>query len=130
MDEYLYHRISILRNPKIANVFYRLGYIESFGTGVQRIINAYAGSQVKPDFFITENAIRITLPVLQATPKLMQDETILLQALPVNCLMSRKEIEGQTSFTKAKIIRVLNGLVHKKVIQKMGIGRGTRYMRK
>ena len=129
-DEYLYHRISILRNPKIANVFYRLGYIESFGTGVQRIINAYAGSQVKPDFFITENAIRITLPVLQATPKLTQDETILLQVLPVNRLMSRKEIEAQTSFTKAKIIRVLNGLVHKKVIQKTGIGRGTKYMRK
>lgn len=129
-EEYLYHRISILRNPKIANVFYRLGYIESFGTGVQRIINAYAESQVKPDFFITENAVRITLPILQAAPKLTQDETILLRVFPSNRIMSRKEIETQTSFTKAKIIRLLNALVHKEVIQKMGIGRGTRYMRK
>lgn len=130
IDEYLYHRISILRNPKIANIFYRLGYIESFGTGVQRIIDAYAGSQVKPDFFITENAVRITLPVLQAIPKLKPDETVIFQILLQNRLMSRKEIEAQTAFTKTKVIRLLNDLVRKKIIQKTGTGRSTKYMRK
>lgn len=129
-DEYLYHRISILRNPKIANIFYRLGYIESFGTGVQRIIDAYAGSQVKPDFFITENAVRITLPILQAVPKLKPDEMIIFQILLQNRLMSRKEIETQTAFTKTKVIRLLNDLVRKKIIQKTGTGRSTKYMRK
>ncbi len=128
-DEYLYHRISILRNPKIANVFYRLGYIESFGTGVQRIIDAYAASRVRPDFFITANAVRITLPVLQAVPKLTQDENVILQVMPDERLLSRKEIEEQTDFTKTKVIRLLNGLVKKKVIQKMGSGRGTKYMK-
>lgn len=128
-DEYLYHRISVLRNPKLANVFFRLGYIENFGTGVQRIIDAYAESQAKPDFFITDNAVRITLPVLDAVPQMTQDELLVFKVLPENRLMSRKEIEEQTPFTRVKVIRVLNELVQKKAIRKTGVGRGTKYMR-
>lgn len=44
--------------------------------------------------------------------------------------MSRKEIEAQTAFTKTKVIRLLNDLVRKKIIQKTGTGRSTKYMRK
>ena len=36
-DEYLYGNISVLRNPIIAGVFYRLDIIEKFGTGITRI---------------------------------------------------------------------------------------------
>lgn len=43
-EEYLSGQISILRNPIIANVFYRLGLIEQFGTGIRRIINTYRNS--------------------------------------------------------------------------------------
>ena len=129
-EEYLYHQISILRNPKIANVFYRLGYIESFGTGIQRIFNAYAASQVNPSFDISENAVKITLPLLQLEPELTCDESVIVQVLRDNRMMSRQEIEEQTPFTKAKVIRLLNALIQKKVIRKMGNGRGTKYTKK
>ena len=36
-EEYLNGQISILRNPIIGNVFFRLKYIEKFGTGILRI---------------------------------------------------------------------------------------------
>ena len=39
--------------------------IERFGTGIRRICDEYQGSIVKPSFDISENAIRIVLPVLQ-----------------------------------------------------------------
>lgn len=129
-EEYLYHQISILRNPKIANVFYRLGYIESFGTGIQRIFNAYAASQVNPSFDISENAVKITLPLLQLEPELTCDESVIVQVLRDNRMMSRQEIEEQTPFTKAKVIRLLNALIQKEVIRKMGNGRGTKYTKK
>lgn len=129
-EEYLYHQISILRNPKIANVFYRLGYIESFGTGIQRIFNAYAASQVNPSFDISENAVKITLPLLQLKPELTRDESVIVQVLRDNRMMSRQEIEEQTPFTKAKVIRLLNALIQKEVIRKMGNGRGTKYTKK
>ena len=64
-EEYLRGGISILRNPIIGNVFYRLHMIERFGTGIRRICDEYQGSIVKPSFDISENAIRIVLPVLQ-----------------------------------------------------------------
>ena len=40
-EEYLNGFISTLRNPIIANVFFRLGIIEKFGTGILRIKESY-----------------------------------------------------------------------------------------
>lgn len=40
-EDYLYKEVSMLRNPVIGNVFFRLHLIEQFGTGVQRIIASY-----------------------------------------------------------------------------------------
>ena len=33
-DEYITGMISMLRNPIISNIFYRLGIVEIFGTGI------------------------------------------------------------------------------------------------
>ncbi len=62
-DEYLYGNISVLRNPIIAGVFNRLNIIEKFGTGIARINKVYTQSISKPGFEISENRIRIILPV-------------------------------------------------------------------
>ena len=35
-DEYLAGKLSVLRNRNLANVFYRLGFVEIFGTGITR----------------------------------------------------------------------------------------------
>ena len=36
--------ISVCRNPKLANIFYRLELIEAYGTGIQKIIDSYSES--------------------------------------------------------------------------------------
>ena len=64
-SDYLRGGVSILRNPIIANVFFRLQIIEKFGTGIRRINDAYRGSLIQPTFTVSENAISLTLPVLQ-----------------------------------------------------------------
>ena len=38
-DEYLDGKISVLRNRNLANVFYRLGFVEIFGTGIKELSN-------------------------------------------------------------------------------------------
>ena len=43
-EEYLTGNISYLRNPTVGNVFFRLGYIEMFGTGIGRILENYESS--------------------------------------------------------------------------------------
>ncbi len=54
--------VSQLRNPILGNVFYRLGLIEAYGTGTRKILSAYAGSRPGPQFDISDNAVRVTLP--------------------------------------------------------------------
>ena len=61
-DEFLHSQISVLRNPRLGNVFYRLRYIERFGTGILRICHAYEKSYRKPEFYVFENSIKIMLP--------------------------------------------------------------------
>ncbi len=62
--EYLNGQISQLRNPILANIFFRLKYIEMFGTGIIRINVSYKDYAIKPAFEIFENSIEITLPII------------------------------------------------------------------
>lgn len=54
--------ISSQRNPKLANVFYRLRLVEAYGTGVRRIMGDYRNDPVKPEFDISDHSFRLTLP--------------------------------------------------------------------
>ena len=54
--------ISVCRNVKLANVFYRLELIEAYGTGIQKILGAYEGTGVTPKIETSDNAFKIILP--------------------------------------------------------------------
>lgn len=60
--------MSILRNPILGNVLYRVRVIERFGTGVTRIREAYSGCVAKHRFEVFENSIAVTLPLAKSTP--------------------------------------------------------------
>lgn len=54
--------LSICRNPKLANIFYRLKMIEAYGTGLRKIIQCYDNTQINPEFFSTSGMFKVTLP--------------------------------------------------------------------
>ena len=56
--------ISVCRNVKLANIFYRLELIEAYGTGMRKIREAYAETGKKPEIETSENAFKIILPNL------------------------------------------------------------------
>jgi len=58
----------MLRNPVLGDVFFRLHYIEMFGTGVKRIKEAYQAYSLKPIFEVFENSIKVTLPAVDVLP--------------------------------------------------------------
>ena len=127
-DEYLYGDVSVLRNPIIAGVFFRLNIIEKFGTGIRRINNEYADSILKPGFNIGKNSIGINLPVIKfAELDLTIDEINIYNLLKNEIELSRLEIDKETGFNKSKTLRVLNSLVDKNIILKLGEGPGTTY---
>ena len=54
--------ISVCRNQDLANVFYRLHLIEAYGTGISKIMRAYAGQSKLPQVLVTKNTFKIILP--------------------------------------------------------------------
>ena len=125
-EEYMRGGISILRNPIIGNVFYRLHMIEKFGTGIRRINETYQDSMIKPSFSITENTICIILPVLQEKSDLPPDEQKVYQLLKNREMPSSAVVEA-TGFGKSKAVTILNRLVQNGYIMVVGTGRGTKY---
>lgn len=71
--EDLFKGRSMPRNPIIANIFYRLKYIETFGTGISKIFNGYDKYDLKPKFDIMSSAVRIILPNLNYSKNLKND---------------------------------------------------------
>ena len=95
-SEYLDGQISMLRNPIIGNVFYRLRYIEMFGTGIKRINKSYNNSLTKPQFKVYENSISIILPTVLSTASLTSEEQLIIQLFHGNLKLSRAEIEKKS----------------------------------
>lgn len=98
--------VSVCRNPHLANVFYRLQLIEAYGTGMKKIMGAYANALVQPKIKTTNNAFKIILPNVNFTPKaaevhkdfekaadldLDSNEEKVLQFLREHLMITRKE---------------------------------------
>ena len=128
--EYLNGQISQLRNPILANIFFRLKYVEMFGTGIRRINESYKDYAVKPAFEIFENLIKITLPIITTKLFLTTDEKIVMDILEKGAILSSGEILQMTEFKKDKLNRLLKKLIQKNYIDIIGNGRGTKYLKK
>ena len=127
-SEYLKGSISILRNPILASVFFRLNIIEKFGTGITRIINAYNDSITKPSLNISTNSIAITLPLIeQELTDLNNEELLVYKELKNNVELTRSEIEIATGYNKSKTTRLIKKLTNKNLIKRFGKGPSTTY---
>ena len=129
VESYLSGDLSVLRNPILANIFHRLNLIEKFGTGIRRIKESYADSLIKPTFVVTENLIKVTLPLLSEKKDLTQDELVVYSVLSKNINKPISEIMASPSieFGKSKVTEILKRLASKNLIDIEGTGRGTKY---
>ena len=126
-SEYLNRNLSVLRNPVITYIFFRLRYIEHMGTGVQRIIDSYSGSTSKPVFGISENSITITLPLYRETADLTRSEALLYDSLSSVNPMSNIDLVKVTGFSRSKVLAITKKLKKEGYIEESGRGRGTKY---
>ena len=126
-DEYLNGTISVLKNPIIGNLFFRLGLIEALGTGIRRINEAYRGYDIKPNYQIFDNSITIELPTTTAAFEVTSDESEILNVLKAGAILSSSEIAVRTSFSKSKVLRLIKDLTDKNYVSALGKGRSTKY---
>lgn len=133
--------VSALRNQKLANVFYRLQLIEAYGTGILKINESYADYAVKPQFEVTDNAFKITLPNINyagehkgATPTaplkaVGKDgrKEILLQLAEKQGYIVRKDVEAELKVSQATAILILRDMVETGLLMKDGAGKQMKY---
>ncbi len=127
-DEYLSGKLSVLRNVNLANVFYRLGFVEIFGTGITRIKQLYEEGSKQPDFEISENTIKIVLPVFEKNENLTEDERKIYKLLSKTMLKSISEITPYVEFGKSKTTQLLKEMSKQGIVKIEGRGKGTKYM--
>lgn len=126
-EEYENGEISCLRNPILGNIFFRMRYVEMFGTGITRIRHSYANAKIKPKFLITDNTISVVLPVISNTYRVTLEEERIIDLLENGKQLSSSEIAKASGYSKAKALRLLEVLKDKGYISVTGNGRGTKY---
>lgn len=134
--------VSVCRNPHLANVFYRLQLIEAYGTGMKKIMGAYANALVQPKIKTTNNAFKIILPNVNFTPKaaevhkdfekaadlaLDSNEEKVLQFLREHRMITRKETQTLLEVSQSTAGRILKAMVDSGQIKQIGGSRTTRY---
>lgn len=120
--------ISQPRNSVIANVFYRLELIESYGTGIQRILESYSKCSVQPTFTPSPASFVVMLPNTKYnSDSEMTDEEKVLSLFEEKNEISRKDIETVLSCTKSAAIGIINKLISEDRIIKNGAARAVRY---
>lgn len=129
--------LSVCRNPKLAAVFYRLKLIEAYGTGMPKIIKAYAGSGLEPKIEVTSNAFKITLPNRNAVLKEINvpnmprsNEERILSFVESNGHIVRSDVDVLLDVSQATANRILKRMVADGLLYQDGSGRKTKYKKK
>ena len=77
---------------------------------------------------MSENTIKIMLPVFEENMNLTEDERTVYKILSRTVLKSISEIAPYVSFGKSKTIQILKDLIQKGIVTDEGKGRGTKYI--
>lgn len=142
--------ISVCRNEKLANIFYRLELIEAYGTGMRKIMDAYKESGLMPKIETTDNAFKIILPnrnankpkeeerismVEEASPRFAEEvykadtpESRVLALAREKGIFGRKDAELVLGISQATCGRLLKRMVSDGLVVQQGKGKSTRYV--
>ena len=124
--------ISICRNPKLANIFYRLDLIEAYGTGLQKILRSYSGLSPEKLLHTTDMVFKVTLPrrgtAAQADRRHDRSyDRQILSYLSSAAAISRTEAEQLTGLSMSSAARLLRRMVESGILESVGKGKNTRY---
>jgi len=119
---------AVPRNRLIADMFYRLGYVERLGSGIYRMRSAMAAEQLPaPHFIPTGNAFRVELFSSFNAAGLSEEEAEICQWLSQKGRATSRGLQDAFSLAKATMHRRLVSLMKDGWIKTPGSGRGTFY---
>ncbi len=129
--------VSIPRNERLADVFYRLRLIEAYGTGLPRIMEYYEEYTVEPQIEVSDNAFKITLPNINSRPALSappsglflsDKEKQVLELFERQEAIVRTDVETALNVSQPTAITLLRRMTEKNLLKKINTGRFVKYM--
>jgi len=133
--EDLFLGVSQPRNEKVANVFYRLKYIEAYGTGLRRILQYYENFDVNPEIKATHGAFMLTLPnmnyvhPLRVKRQQKPQHTFVLNYLQDNPFITNEDIQELLSVKQTRAYIIIKEMVNEGLIVKQaGDWKSSRYI--
>jgi len=125
--------VSQTRNMVLANIFYRLKLIESYGTGIQRILESYQG-KVQPEFLLATTSFITVLPKIKEFKSNMTQigdnllENRVLTLFEEKKEITRRDVEKILECSSFPALKILNSLLAKNKIKTVGNARAIRYI--
>ncbi len=124
--------VSYLRNKRLAEIFYRLHFIEAYGTGISKIKRAYEKCKEQPVFECSPNAFKVTLPkmvVVDNAENVARNEKkeMILSLIRKSGAVTRADVEKELNISLPTAIRLLSEMVQAEEIRRVGSARNITY---
>ena len=129
--------VSEPRNHLLANIFFRLTLIESYGTGIGKILESYKNTNHKPLFDNSDNVFVVTLPNINYVEKknevqleAMTKEDLIIKYIRANGKITRVIAENILELGRSRTNDLLSSLCKQSKLKKEGRGKSTIYLLK
>lgn len=114
---------SASRNPKLINIFHRLGLVEAYGSGIPRIMEEYTSAIEKPEITVAPHSFLIKIPKLNYS----EEYQIVINYLKNEKYITREDVEKLLGVKRQKALNVLVEMQNMELIIKEGTGKKVLY---
>lgn len=130
--------VSQARNERLANIFYRLKYIEAYGTGIAKIQSSYRTLPTKPVIKATDSAFMVILPNRNIKSSTGSEEyevniqnnsqvKAILQYLADHGSANRRQLEQLLGVKQSRTANIIRNIVRDGLIVAVNRGKNTVY---
>lgn len=134
LDQLKIAHSSVARNPLIIDIFYLAGLVEEFGSGIQRINNAFENAGLpQPEFIDNSGSFTVIFKKDVYTPEklkqlgLNERQIKAIYYMNENKKITNKEYQELNKTNNVTAFRDFEELLTKRLIQKQGRGRSVSY---
>ena len=134
LTEDIRNGISQLRNRNLADIFHRMNFIESYGTGIRRIFSFYTNYDQKPEITVTANSFKLMLPNMNAanslskpTQAITPQMQTLLDCILANPNITDKELQDILRIKQSRLYILANQMKNAGLIKITGRGGDKKY---
>ena len=127
--------ISQLRNRNLAEMFHRLNFIESYGTGIRRIFALYSDFKEQPEISVTSNSFKITLPNMnkcsapETHHEITEQEQSILDYLDEHGEMTELDVQQLLGVKKTRAFNLIQALKSAQLVEVVGRGADKKIVR-